>query len=85
MKKQETKDWEDPPRPPPNYQVKYIQGSKQDKTVKIDLTQAANRNIDLLRTGWTVHQGQKIIVQDFELKGGNFVWDHDFSSCKETY
>lgn len=53
--------------------------------VQIDLTSAANRKIDLQRTGWIVHQGQKIVLQDYELHGEHFVWDYDVSSCKDSY
>lgn len=72
-------------RPPPSTDIDYVESAENDKVVKIDLTLAASRKINLQKTGWVVHQGQKIVLQDFELKGGNYVWDYDFSSCKDTY
>ena len=85
FKRGENKDEDEKPRPPPAYDIQYINSTKQNKTVLIDLTSAEGRRLDLQRTGWIVHQGQKIVLQDFELKGNNFVWDHDFSSCKDDY
>ena len=72
-------------KPPPSSNIKYVESQSTDKVVKIDLTLAENRGLNLMSTGWKVHQGQKISIHDFELKGNVYVWDYDFSSCKDTY